>query len=162
VDPVTRYFELHEQIQLAKRNRDYPSAAAHAKASIPLFASLARTKRDFGRWNIHSSVAVSEGAPVLMALGDHEGLRAMHTALADVPELAEWASEVADRAAMAVTGDRLVTLLQAGSSTQVAAMVALGVQDGRTFSNLCSWLAKVGRIERKRQGKTFELRRRGA
>lgn len=158
MNPIAQYFALHEQIQLAKRRHNYSLAAACTKAVAPLFAPLvAGTIREFGQWDIHSSVAVTEGAPVLMALGDHEGLQAMYLALTKVPQLAEWAEEVADRVAMANIGDRLVDLLKEGPTSQAAAMSALGASDGRKFSNLCSWLAKVGRIDRVKQGKSFQL-----
>ncbi len=156
---VDRYFALHDQILQAKSAKQYARVAALAKATTPLFAQVVTSeRRKYGSWDIAQSVAVRDGAPVLMALGDHAGLREMQQALSSVRELEGWAADVSARAELALVGDRLVALIQAQRSVaQKDAKSLLGVADGREFANLCSWLEKVGRIRREKVGSSYRL-----
>lgn len=54
-----RYFALHEQIQTAQKARDYPQVARLARQTYQLLPGfVAACKREYGRWDIQSSVAV--------------------------------------------------------------------------------------------------------
>jgi hypothetical protein len=93
-----RYFALHEQIQAAQKARDYPQVARLARQTYQLLPGfVAAWKREYGRWDIQSSVAAHTGGTILAVLRDHDGIALLQRTLASVEELAPW-SAVGDAA----------------------------------------------------------------
>jgi len=70
-----RYFALHEQIQAAQKARDYLGVARLARQTYQLLPDFVEAcKREYGRWDIQSSVAVHTGGTILAVLQDEDGV----------------------------------------------------------------------------------------
>lgn len=154
-----RYFALHEQIQAAQKARDYLRVAGLARQTYQLLPDFVEAcKREYGRWDIQSSVAVHTGGTILAVLQDEDGVRLLQQTLAAVDDLESWRS----------TGDSVANDLEL--VTRIMAVVAahpgvlqaalrdhLPDTDGRRLATLATWLEKVSRIRRVRAGKSYEL-----
>jgi hypothetical protein len=154
-----RYFALHEQIQAAHKARDYREVGRLARQTYDLLPTfVAACKREYGRWDIQTSVAVHTGGTVLAVLQDEEGVQLLQRTLTAVHELEPW-RPIGDAAAADL---RLVSRILAGVAAtpgirQADLRTHLADADGRRVAALAAWLEKAGRIRRVRTGKDYEL-----
>jgi hypothetical protein len=156
---VDRYFQLHDSIEESMRRGDYQGIARLAVESIPLFPALVReTKKEYGTFDIVESVAIQIGGRVLMALGRKAELTEMHTVLSSMPETQQWAEEVALIIEDASLADRILLQVEASPGTvQARLKEVLELPDRERLSNICYWLAKVGRLKREKKGNSYAL-----
>ena len=154
-----RYYELHDKIETAAKAWDLNQMARFAKDTTPLFNALVlETKRQYGSFDLSTSVAVHKGGHAMAALGDISGLEEMHRALSSIPELQPWAASITERLEDATLGQKVIeSLKQQPGLRQTQLKAVLGVDDGRRISNLCYWMNKAGRIQRKKVGSTYEI-----
>lgn len=154
-----QYFALHEQIQAAQKGRDYSRAATLIRQTYELLPSfVAACKREYGRWDIQSSVAVHTGGTILAVLQDEDGVRLLQRTLAAVDDLKPW-RPIGDAA---VNDLNLVVrimdvVVSHPGMLQNALRDYLPDADRRRIAALATWLEKAGRIRRVRSGKTYEL-----
>jgi hypothetical protein len=154
-----RYFSLHERIQSAHKARDYREVAKLARQTydlLPMF--VADWKREYGRWDIQTSLAVHTGGTVLAVLQDEDGIQQLQRTLSSVDDLRPWQpvgdAAVADLALVA----RIMAAVGANAGVrQIDLRKGLGDADGRRVAVLTSWLEKAGRLRRVRSGKDYEL-----
>jgi hypothetical protein len=154
-----RYFSLHEQIQSAHKARDYRTVARLARQTydlLPMF--VAAWKREYGRWDIQSSLAVHTGGTVLAVLQDEDGVQELQRTLAEVNELKPW-RPVGDAAAADLKlVSRILGIVAAAPGVRQGDLrKQLPDADGRRIAALASWLEKAGRLRRVRNGKDYEL-----
>lgn len=158
-DCSQRYFALHEQIQSAHKARDYRQVARLARHTydlLPMF--VAACKREYGQWDIQSSLAVHTGGTVLAVLQDEEGVRLLQRTLESVDELKSW-RPVGEAAAadLRLVSRILAVVTTAPGVRQSDLRKQLPDADGRRIAVLTSWLEKAGRIRQVRSGKDYEL-----
>lgn len=154
-----RYFALHEQIQAAQKARDYPQVARLARQTYQLLPGfVAACKREYGRWDIQSSVAVHMGGTILAVLQDEDGVRLLQQTLAAVEDLKPW-RPVGDAAANDLTlVARIMGVVVAHPGVlQTALRDRLPDAEGRRLATLTTWLEKARRIRRVRTGKSYAL-----
>lgn len=154
-----RYFALHEQIQAAQRARDYPQVGRLSRQTYQLLPDfVAACRREHGRWDIQSSVAVHTGGTILAVLQDEDGVRLLQQTLAAVEDLTPW-RPVGDSAAndLKLVARIMGVVVAHPGVLQTALRDHLSDADGRRLATLAMWLEKAGRINRARSGKTWEL-----
>lgn len=154
-----RYFALHEQIQAAHRARDYSKVASLSRQTYELLPTfVAACKREYGRWDIQSSVAVHTGGTVIAVLQDEDGVRLLQKALSTVDELEPW-RPVGETAAvdLRLVGRIMTVVSEHPDVLQSALRDRLPDADARRLATLAAWLEKAGRIRRVRAGKSYEL-----
>jgi len=154
-----RYFALHEQIQSAQKARDYPQVARLARQTYQLLPGfVAACKREYGRWDIQSSVAVHTGGTILAVLQDEDGVRLLQQTLAAVEDLKPW-RPVGESAAtdLKLVGRIMGVVVEHRGVLQTALRDHLPDADGRRLATLATWLEKARRICRVRTGKTYAL-----
>lgn len=154
-----QYFALHEQIQAAQKKRDYSTVASLSRQTYELLPDfVAACKREYGRWDIRSSVAVHTGGTIMAVLQDEEGVRLLQQTLATVDELDPWRS-VGESAAedMRLVGRMMTVVSEHPGILQSALRDHLPDADTRRLATLATWLEKAGRVRRVRSGKTWEL-----
>lgn len=158
-EAVQRYFELHDIIKEAVRTDDYRHAVTLAKEAVSLIPHLVRnTKRQFGQFDIVESVAVENGGRLLAALGDAGGLRTMHETLTAVPETHQWASAIKGFIHDAEVGDQILEMVRRQPGVlQTTLRSSLPGVDSARVTELCYWLARVGRLKRTKRGRSYAL-----
>jgi hypothetical protein len=154
-----RYFALHERIQMAHKTRDYREVARLARQTYDLLPTFVMAwKREYGRWDIQTCVAVHTGGTVLAVLEDEQGVEHLQRTLAAVDELRPW-RPVGDAAAadLAIVRRLLPLVATRPGIRQTELRKLLPDADGRRVATLASWLEKAGRLHRLRNGKDYEL-----
>ena len=154
-----RYFSLHEQIQAAQKTRDYARVATLSRQTYELLPDfVAACKREYGRWDIQSSVAVHTGGTILAVLQDEDGVRLLQQTLAAVEDLEPWRPTGDSAASDLALVARIMEVVAAHPGVlQAALRDHLPAADGRRLAALAAWLEKAGRIRRVRAGKSYEL-----
>lgn len=154
-----RYFSLHEQIQAAQKTRDYSRVATLSRQTYELLPDfVAACKREYGRWDIQSSVAVHTGGTILAVLQDKDGVRLLQQTLAAVDDLESWRPTGDSAANDLALVSRIMAVVAAHPGVlQAALRDHLPDADGRRLATLAAWLEKAGRIRRVRAGKSYEL-----
>lgn len=154
-----RYFALHEQIQAAQKARDYLRVARLARQTHQLLPDFVEAcKREYGRGDIRSSVAVHTGGTIMAVLQDEDGVRLLQQTLATVDEVEPWRS-VCESAAedLRLAGRILVVIAKYPGVLQAAPRDHVPDVDARRLATLATWLEKTGRVRRVRRGKRYEL-----
>lgn len=156
---MDRYYVLHERIIELIRERRFQDVVAAVGETIPLYKDLVRkTKREYGSFDLETSVAIAKGGKVAAALGRQDMLRELERTLREIQETHIWAEDVANLVEDAEIGNRIVQLVEMNSGvSQSELKERLAFQDGGRFSNIVYWLEKVGRIKREREGKSYRL-----
>mgnify|MGYP001476248892 FL=1 len=154
-----RYFALHEQIQAAQKARDYLRVAGLARQTYQLLPDFVEAcKREYGRWDIQSSVAVHTGGTILAVLQDEDGVRLLQKTLATVDELGPWRPVGESAAAdLRLVGRMMTVVSERPGVLQSGLRDHLPEADTRRLATLATWLEKAGRIRRVRSGKSYEL-----
>jgi hypothetical protein len=156
---MERYFALSAEIERAKADREYAAAVRAARATYPLLPAVVRRwKREYGRWDMHTSHAVHT-APTLMAvLEDGAGIGELRATLEQVPELREWldAAEQAE-GDLALVPRILRVVREEPGVPQNALKTRLDLAAAARASRLVAWLEKAGRLHRVRNGSTYQL-----
>jgi hypothetical protein len=158
-NPSQRYFSLHERIQSAHKARDYREVGRLARQTYDLLPTfVAAWKKEYGRWDIQTSLAVHTGGTVLAVLEDREGIQQLQRTLASVEDLKSW-RPVGDAAAADLDlVTRIIRIVKATPGIrQSDVRKQLRDADGRRVSALASWLEKAGRLSRVRHGKDYAL-----
>lgn len=156
---ISEYFDLHAKIQTAQRVRDYPATIAHARRTYSLLPAFVEAwKREYGRFDINSSVAVHTGSTLMAVMSDGRGVEELRLMLTQIPELRKWM----DAAESAKTDlDTVETILECVNHNpgvlQRDLKNHISNKDGRRIATLVEWLEKAGRIKRERQGQTHRL-----
>lgn len=158
--PVSdRYFQLHAKIEEARKVHDYRAAIRYARQTYPLLADFVHEcKRQYGRFDIQSSVAVETGSILMAVMGDREGIAELRAALSAIPELQMWmgTAEAAEKDA-AIVDKILGVVAREPGVIQSDLKKHLAIEDGRRLSTLAQWLEKAGRLRRGKEGKTYRL-----
>lgn len=154
-----RYFALHEQIQAAQKARDYLRVAGLARQTYQLLPEFVEAcKREYGRWDIRSSVAVHTGGTILAVLQDEDGVRLLQQTLAAVDDLKSWRPTGDSAASDLALVSRIMAVVAAHPRVNQAALRDhLPDADRRRLATLAAWLEKAGRMRRVRAGKSYEL-----
>ena len=159
-DPViTQYFDLHAKIEAAQRVRDYRAAIAHARKTYSLLPAFVEAwKREYGRFDINTSVAVHTGSTLMAVMSDRQGIEELRLMLAKIPELRKW-MDTADSARTDL--DTVEAILECVTHTpgvmQRDLKDSIPNKDGRRIATLADWLEKAGRLKRQRQNQTYRL-----
>ncbi|MCC6165100.1 MAG: hypothetical protein IT182_17280 [Acidobacteria bacterium] len=154
-----RYFGLHEHIQAAHRARDYSKVASLSRQTYALLpAFVAAWKREYGRWDIQSSVAVHTGGTIVAVLQDEDGVRLLQKTMSTVDELELW-RPVGEAAAadLRPVGQIMAVVSEHPDVLRSALRDRLPDADVPRLETLAAWLEKTGRIRRVRVGKSYEL-----
>lgn len=154
-----RYFSLHERIQSAHKARDYREVGRLAKQTYDLLPTfVAACKKEYGRWDIQTSLAVHTGGTVLAVLEDEKGIQQLQRTLAAVTDLKPW-QPVGDAAAADLTiVSRILRVVAAAPGVRQGDLrKQLPDANGRRVAALVSWLEKAGRLRRVQNGKDYEL-----
>jgi len=154
-----RYFALHEQIQAAQKARNYSTVANLSRQTYQLLPDfVAACKREYGRWDIQSSIAVHTGGTILAVLQDEDGVRLLQQTLAAVDDLESWRPTGDSAANDLELVSRIMAVVTAHPRVlQVALRDHVPDADGRRLATLVAWLEKARRVRRVRAGKSYEL-----
>lgn len=162
-EAVDRYFQLQEEIEAAVREGRYAVAASLVSESARLLPSLVRdTVREYSRFDIVESRAVHLGGRVLAAAGDVGTLTTVRDVLIGIPELAAWVKDVDELLADAALGERVIAYVTSHPGTLQSSLKSVVDGAPARIGSICSWLDRLGRLERRRAGRSLALFARGA
>jgi hypothetical protein len=156
---VDRYYVLHERIMESMRARRFQDVVAAVAETIPLYNDLVRkTKREYGSFDLETSIAIDKGGKVVAALGRQDILRELERTLRSIPETQMWAEDAARLIEDSETGNRIVGLVcENPGILQASLKERLPGTDGVRIRYIVYWLNKVGRIRQEGEGKSYRL-----
>jgi len=156
--PGSRYFTELEKLTSSVTAKDYPSAAAAARASLPLLRSWLEDARGDGDRLDISIPALSQGGTMMAIIGDRDGLSEIRNLVQTFDYLKEYRSEAEDHFRDLDLFEQIREVIRAKPGVlQNRMKTELGIDDGRNASRLVSYLEKSGEIQRAKSGKTYEL-----
>ena len=160
VSHVQTYFGLLDRIRSRQSAHDYLRMLECCAQSLPFLPSLVSdTKKQFGEFDICSIPAIEVGCRYWAALQDGAKLRQVAEVVKRVPALKEgWGDIVDDAFAdMALAAQIETCIAQNPGLLQTKLGKAVGAP-GRDTSRIVATLENLGRLVRRRAGKTSELR----
>ena len=152
------YYSTMEGLQRAISNREYRRAGALVLENLELIPPwVRRAKRDFG--DVPPTIpALEKGGTILALTGDRAGLDRMKETVLQTPELSPWREKVEQHLHDLELVEDIVKVVEDNPGCrQNGIKTLLGIPDARRAATLIQWLAKDGRIIRKKTGKTYEL-----
>ncbi|MCY3699915.1 MAG: DnaJ domain-containing protein [Gemmatimonadetes bacterium] len=156
--PFDAYYSTMDGLQRAISNRDYRHAGALVRENLELIPPwVRRTRREIG-YIPPTIPSLEKGGTILALNGDRAGLDRMRQIVLQTPELSAWREKVERHLhELELVRDILKVVEDNPGCRQNRIKTLLGIPDARRAANLIQWLAKDGRIIRKRTGKTYEL-----
>lgn len=156
---VDTYFTLLGKIEECKRKRDFNTMLMHCQMSISLLESLIeQTKKEFGSFDINSIPAIELGSTFWAIYGIEGQLLNLKEVIDYFPELKPWEGIVERAFTMKDLASRIYQYVKNNDGClQKDLKKALEVEDGRLISNAIYYMELIGKIERKKTGKTYYL-----
>jgi len=152
------YFTQLERLTSSVSDKDYPTAAAAARASLPLLRNWLKDPRgDDQRLDIRIP-ALSQGGTMMAIIGDRDGLSELRKLVQDFDHLVTYREEATEHF---VDLDLFIHIREIIRNKpgvlQNRIKTELDTDDGRRASRLISYLEKFGEVRRAKSGKTYEL-----
>lgn len=156
--PGGNYFSELERLTSAVSAKDYRTAAAAARASLPFLRQWLEDPRGDGKRLDIRIPALSQGGTMMALIGDQDGLSELRDLVFEHEFLDAYRGEAEEHflhhdlfnQIRDVIRDK-PGVLQNGMKTE------LGIEDGRLASRLVSYLEKSGEVRRAKKGKTYAL-----
>ena len=156
--PGQLYFAQLERFTSSVSARDYVTAAAAARASLPLLRDWLKDPQGDGQRLDIRIPALSQGGTMMAIVGDRDGLCELRDLVQGFDHLHAYRDEAEDHFVDLDLFDRLREAIRANPGIlQSRIKTVLGVDDGRRASRLISYLEKSGEVRRAKSGKTYEL-----
>jgi hypothetical protein len=158
-DVVERYFELSAQIEVGRRDRDYPRAIRAARATYAILPAVVREmKSEYGRFDVVTCHAVHTAPRLMAVLEDRQAIRELRMVLESAKELREWLDAAEEAEADVEVVPQIMRAVESEPGVlQSALKHRVSVADGAPVSSLASWLEKAGRIQRIKKGSSYQL-----
>lgn len=156
--PGGSYFTQLERLTSSVSAKDYPTAAAAARASLPLLRTwLEDPSSDGQRLDIRIP-ALSQGGTMMAITGDQDGLSELRALVQEFDFLEAYRVETEEHFVDLDLFNRIRDVIRAKPGVlQNRLKTELGIDDGRRTSRLVSYLEKSGELRRAKSGKTYEL-----
>jgi hypothetical protein len=156
--PGQPYFTQLERLTSSVSAKDYPAAAAAARASLPLLRSWLEDPRGDGRRLDIWIPALSHGGTMMAITGDRDGLSELRKLVQDFDHLKAYRNEAEEHFVDLDLFNRIRDVIRGKPGMPQNQMKAeLGIDGGRRASRLVSYLEKSGEVRRAKSGKTYEL-----
>jgi hypothetical protein len=156
--PGQPYFVQLERLTSSISAKNYPKAAAAARASLPLLRDwLSDTCRNGQPLDI-SILALSQGGTMMAIVGDRDGLRELRKLVQEFDHLEAYRKEAEEHFVDLDLFERLRKAIRSNPGIpQNRIKAELGLDEGRRASRLISYLEKSGEVRRAKNGKSFDL-----
>ncbi|MEQ9145204.1 MAG: J domain-containing protein [Parvibaculaceae bacterium] len=156
--PGQIYFAQLERLTSSVSARDYATAAAAARASLPLLYDWLKDPKGDGKRLDIRIPALSQGGTMMAIVGDRDGLCELRDLVQSFDDLQAYRDEADNHFVDLDLFDRLRKVIRSNPGIPQSRIKAeLGIEDGRRASRLISYLEKSGEVRRAKSGKTYEL-----
>lgn len=156
--PGGSYFTQLERLTSSVSAKDYPAAAAAARASLPLLRTWLEDPRSDGQRLDIRIPALSQGGTMMAITGDQDGLSELRALVQEFDFLEAYRIEAEEHFVDLDLFNRIRDVIRAKPGIlQNRMKTELGIDDGRRASRLVSYLEKSGEVRRAKNGKTYEL-----
>jgi hypothetical protein len=156
--PGQPYFVQLECLTSSISAKNYPKAAAAARASLPLLRDWLNDPRGNGQRLDIRILALSQGGTMMAIVGDRDGLCELRKLVQEFDHLEAYRNEAEEHFVDLDLFCRIRKLIRSNPGIpQNQIKTDLGIDDGRRTSRLISYLEKAGEIRRAKIGKTYEL-----
>lgn len=156
--PGGSYFTQLERLTSSVSAKDYPAAAAAARASLPLLRTWLEDPRSDGQRLDIRIPALSQGGTMMAIIGDQDGLSELRALVQEFDFLEAYRVEAEEHFVDLDLFNRIRDVIHAKPGVlQNRIKTELGINDGRRASRLVSYLEKSGEVRRAKSGKTYEL-----
>jgi len=156
--PGQLYFTQLERLTSSISAKEYPAAAAAARASLPMLRDWLKDPRGDGQRLGIRIPALSQGGTMMAITGDREGLSELRRLVQEFDFLETYREEAEEHFADLDLFEQIRDAIRSNPGVlQTQLKLDLGIEDGRRASRLVSYLEKSGEIRRAKIGKTYEL-----
>lgn len=156
--PCKGYFKELDRLSQSISDRDYQTAAAAARASLPLLRDwLSNPAGDQDRLDIRIP-ALAQGGTMMAITADREGLIELRKLVQEFEHLADYREAADDHFEDLNLFISIRRVVRAKPGTlQNRLKAELGIEDGRRAARLIGYLEKNGEIRREKEGRTYRL-----
>ncbi|HEX3627179.1 MAG TPA: hypothetical protein VH280_17365 [Verrucomicrobiae bacterium] len=156
---VDRYFKLLSLVEEAIGNNQFETAVRYSREGIQLVPDvIAETIEEYGSFNIVASPVVERGAMLLALAGDRSGLETLRNNLACIPpENPLWVVTNEWLKATDLIENVLARVTKKPGIHQLDLRDEFASNVHEKFREVCYWLARTGKINRKRSGRSYAL-----
>ena len=151
---VDAYFDLLGKIEECKKKGDFKKMLMHCQLSLPLLEPLIQHEK------IVPAIipAIEISSKFLAVYGMVGQLKNLKEIVETLPELAPWKDEVESAFVMKDLASKIYThVKEHDGCLQKDLKAALDFKDGYLLSNVVYYMDLVGKIERRKTGKTYSL-----
>ena len=159
-DKVDAYFKAKGRFEEARSARRLAEAVEHARHAVACLDPYAESYLVTGK-----SPDVLNGPGLFLAdacilcavTGNTPALSEAQQRLASVPGTEVWRGIVARGLDQAALNDRVLAAVNAQPGVLQTKLAALVAAEDRAVREICYWLTELGRIHRRKQGRSFGL-----
>lgn len=160
-----RHYALHEEIETARKRRDYGKAVAASLKAVENLAAFVVEARAEGRrhgskdWVPPSYVSLDTLCQLLPARQDPEGLQHVRDIVRGIPELVRhgWVERIDEALSQVAVSEAILQLVAAEPGVIQSTLGKRLGADGRKTSQAIRWLEADGHLTRRASGKTYAL-----
>lgn len=156
--PDGKYFSELERLTSAVTAKDYQTAAAAARASLPLLRQWLDDPRGDGKRLEIRIPALSQGGTMMALIGDLDGLSELRDLVFEFEYLDAYRGEAEEHFVHHDLFNRIRDVIREKPGVlQNGMKTELGIENGRLASRLVAYLEKSGKVRRAKNGKTNAL-----
>ncbi|MBI5500634.1 MAG: hypothetical protein HY907_10370 [Deltaproteobacteria bacterium] len=159
-DRVDAYFEAKARFEEARSARRLAEAVEHARHAVACLAPYAGWYLETGKRPdaLNGPGLFLADACILFAVtGNTQALSEARQRLASVPGTEVWRGVVARGVHHAALNDRILATVSAQPGVLQTKFPALVAAEADAVREVCYWLAELGRVHRRKQGRSFGL-----
>jgi len=156
---VNQYFILMENLQNAKKQKDYSKFIQYCMMTLGLIEPFIRdTKKTFGNFVVSSIPAIEEVLPHYAVLGQVGQIENVKEVVEYFPELSPWKNNVEKALEMKILASKIYDYVKENPGTlQKHLKKKLDYNDGRLISNVIYYMEIHKKIQRKKTDNSYEL-----
>lgn len=162
MSPVDEYYKLLNLILESKKKKDFLKMLQYCDNSLPKIPALIKeTKHDFGSFDLKSIPAIEIGLIFWAVFENKSKLTQVQNLVNQYPDLEPWTKNVNESYETLDLVCKIIELLKKSSVKQNEIKSMIGQIDGKKVSNVIYYLDLIGRVERVKNGNTYEVKIKG-
>jgi len=156
---IRGYYTLLEAMRAAREGGDDRRVLQLVRESLELLPDLVTgTVREFGAFDLRAIPAIDEGALQLAIAGDRKTVDGLRRLLTEHPELSPWRDRVEEAVAAGALAERILDVVTTRPGIgQRELPRLLGDATKERVREVCYWLARLGRLRREPEGRSYTL-----
>jgi hypothetical protein len=156
---VDDYYKLLNLILESKKKKNFEKMLSYCDNSLPKIPALIKeTKHDFGSFDLKSIPAIEIGLIFWAVFENRSKITKIQNLVNQYPDLEPWKNNVNESFETLDLVNKIMGLLKESSIKQNEMKLMIGQIDGKKVSNILYYLDLIGKVERVKNGNTYEVK----